>query len=62
MELILAQRDPGAYRPEVALTLNNLGIVYRDTGRMADAEKAYTEALAILRGLAQRDPGADWSR
>jgi tetratricopeptide (TPR) repeat protein len=54
----LAQRDPGAYRPNVAQTLNNLGALYSDTGRLADAEKAYTEALAIKRDLAQRDPGA----
>ena len=42
----LAQRDPGAYRPDVAQTLNNLAVLYRDTGRLADAETAYTEALA----------------
>ena len=54
----LAQRDPGAYRPDVAATLNNLAILYRVTGRLADAETAYTEALAIRRDLAQRDPGA----
>ena len=34
------------------LTLNNLGILYSDTGRLADAETAYTEALAIYRDLA----------
>jgi tetratricopeptide (TPR) repeat protein len=54
----LAQRDPGAYRPDVAATLNNLAVLYRDTGRLADAETANTEALAIRRDLAQRDPGA----
>jgi tetratricopeptide (TPR) repeat protein len=54
----LAQRDPGAYRPDVAQTLNNLAILYRDTGRLADAKTAFTEALAIRRDLAQRDPSA----
>jgi tetratricopeptide (TPR) repeat protein len=53
----LAQRDPGA-RPYVAATLNNLAILYHDTGRLADAETAFTEALAVYRDLAQRDPGA----
>ena len=54
----LAQRDPGAYRPASPRTLNNLALLYSDTGRLADAETAFTEALAIRRDLAQRDPGA----
>jgi hypothetical protein len=48
----LAQRDPGAYQPSVAMTLNNIGLLYSNTGRLADAEKACTEALAIYQGLA----------
>src|SRR3954463_4916469 len=35
----LAARDPGAYRPSVAATLNNLGNLHSDTGRLAEAEK-----------------------
>jgi hypothetical protein len=31
----------------VAGALNNLWVLYGDTGRLADAEKAYSEALAI---------------
>src|SRR3954454_5547168 len=54
----LAARDPGAYRPDVAGTLNNLGILYRATGRLAEAEKPYSEASTIRRDLAARDPGA----
>ena len=54
----LAARDPGAYRPDVAVTLNNLGALYWSTGRLAEAEKAYSEALTIYRELAARDPGA----
>jgi hypothetical protein len=38
-------------------TLNNLGVLHSDTGRNADAEKD-TEALAIRRELAARDPRA----
>jgi tetratricopeptide (TPR) repeat protein len=41
----LAARDPRAYRPNVATMLNNLGVLYRDTGRLAEAEKAFSEAL-----------------
>jgi hypothetical protein len=40
----LAQRDPGAYRPDVAMTLINLGAVYGAIGRMADAETAFTDS------------------
>jgi tetratricopeptide (TPR) repeat protein len=52
----LAARDPGAYRPNVATTLNNLGILYSDTGRLPEAEKAYTEALTIYRDLVPTNP------
>ena len=54
----LAARDPAAYRPEaeVAGTLNNLGNLYRITGRVADAEKAYSEALSIYRNLMPSNP------
>ena len=45
----LAAHDPGAYRPDVASMLNNLGSLYSDTGRLADADKAYSEALTIRR-------------
>ena len=54
----LAAHDPGAYRPDVALTLNNLGNLYRETGRLAEADKAFSEALTIRRDLAAHDPGA----
>jgi hypothetical protein len=50
----LAQKCPaGAYQADVAGTLNNLGVLYGDTGRLADAEKAYSEAPAIRRLLSQ---------
>jgi Flp pilus assembly protein TadD len=39
--------------PLAAQTLNNLAILYSDAGRLADAETAYTEALAIYRELAR---------
>jgi tetratricopeptide (TPR) repeat protein len=38
------------------MTLNNLGAVYRDTGRLADADNAYSEAVTIYRDLAAHDP------
>jgi tetratricopeptide (TPR) repeat protein len=48
----LAANDPAAYRPGLADTLNNLGVLYSNTGRLADADKAYSEALTIYRELA----------
>src|ERR1700730_9925220 len=61
----LAARDPGAYRPDVADMLNYLGNLYRDTGRLGEAENAYSEALAIRRDLPHATPpltGGAWLR
>ena len=50
--------EPAAYEPYVATTLNNLGIVYADTQRVANADSAYREALDIRRRLAKENPAA----
>ena len=55
----LAQNPPDAYEPDVAKTLNNLGILYGATQRFAEAEKAYLEARDLRRKLAQKTPDAD---
>ncbi len=54
----LAAQNPAAYRPVLATTLNNLGNVYDDTHRFADAEAAYKEAADIPRELAAQNPAA----
>ena len=54
----LAQKTPDAYEPDVANTLNNLGLLYSDTQRFAEAEKAYLEARDLYRKLAQKTPDA----
>ena len=54
----LAAQNPAAYRPALALTLTNLGVVYDETQRFGDAESAYKEALDIRRGLAAQNPAA----
>jgi tetratricopeptide (TPR) repeat protein len=41
---------------QVALTLNNLGILHRVQNRMAEAGKAYEEALQIYRSFAEKNP------
>ena len=51
-----AMQDPAANRPDLAWTLDNLGVLYGNTRRFADAEAAYKEAAAILRELAAQDP------
>ena len=40
------------------MTLNNLAVLYRATQRMQQAERAYDEALAIQRRLAEANPDA----
>jgi len=52
----LAQKNPETYQPDVALTLNNLGILDRDQGRMEEARKEFAEALQTYRELAQKNP------
>ena len=51
-----AESSPEAYQPDVATTLNNLGILHSDTGKHGDAEKEYGEALEIRRKLAEASP------
>jgi hypothetical protein len=38
------------------MTLHNLGVLYSDTGRRTDANKAYSEALTIYRDLPSSNP------
>ena len=52
----LAQQNPGAYLPEMARTLNNLGNLDRLENRMEEARQHGEEALDIYRRLAQQNP------
>src|SRR6266404_3997332 len=52
----LAQKEPETYLPEVAQTLNNLGIMDRAQNRLEEARKEYEEALKVFRLLAQKIP------
>jgi len=54
----LAEANPDANLPGVAMTLNNLASLFGATQRMRDAEEVYSEALAIRRKLAQANPDA----
>ena len=44
------------HAPDVAMTLNNLGILHYKEHRMADARKAFEEALNIYQQFAKKSP------
>ena len=52
----LAQQNPEAYLPEVAISLNNLGVLLSDTNDLKKAQDYYEEALQIRRELAKHNP------
>ncbi len=52
----LAKVNPQTYLPDVANTLNNLGLFYSATNRLSEARAAYNEALSIKEKLAQANP------
>ena len=52
----LAEGNPQAYEPYVAMTLNNLANLYSDTQRLDESEQLYMEALEIRRRLAKGNP------
>ena len=54
----LAQSNPQAYEPALAISYNNLANLYSDTQRFADSEAMYKQALAIRERLAQSNPQA----
>ena len=54
----LAEANPAAYEPDLAMSCNNLGVLLSDTNRLPEAEERYREALAIYRRLAEANPAA----
>ncbi len=55
----LAEENPAVYQPDLAQTLNNLGVLYGDNpDRFADAESALKELVDIERELAEQNPTA----
>ena len=54
----LAQQNPEAYLPEVAISLNNLGVLLSDTNDLKKAQDYYEEALQTHRELARKNPEA----
>ena len=54
----LMEKNPEAYLPKVAASLNNLGVLLSDTNDLKKAQDYYEEALQIHRELAQQNPEA----
>jgi tetratricopeptide (TPR) repeat protein len=52
----LAQKNAESYLPDVAETLNRLGVLDRDENRPGEAQKTLKEALMIRREFAQKNP------
>ena len=54
----LAEKNPEAYKPDVAGTQNNLGVLHYDLKRFEEAETAYQEALDTYKALKDKNPDA----
>ena len=54
----LSKQNPEAYKPDVAMTLNNLGTLFKNTNKLKQAQDYYEEALEIRRELAEQNPEA----
>jgi tetratricopeptide (TPR) repeat protein len=52
----LAEKEPETYQPDVAATLNDLGIFDSDQNRIEKARKEFEEALKTYRELAHKEP------
>ncbi len=52
----LSAANPNAYEPDVAATLNNLAVLYKDTQRFSESEAMFQKALKIQRRLATANP------
>lgn len=54
----LAKKNPQAYNPYLALTLNNLGLLYSNNNELKQAKDCHQEALVIRRELVKKSPQA----
>ena len=52
----LAEKEPKTYLPNIAATLNDLGILDTDENRIEKARKEFEEALKTYRQLAHKEP------
>ncbi|WP_144268532.1 tetratricopeptide repeat protein, partial [Porphyromonas gingivalis] len=54
----LAKKNPQAYNPDLAMTLNNLANLLSNNNEIERAKDCYQEALDIYRELAKKNPQA----
>ena len=54
----LAEASPGAYLPDLAVSLNNLASHLREVGQDQEALQAGEESVRLYRQLAEASPGA----
>ena len=54
----LAKKNPQAYNPDLASTLNNLGLLLSNNNEIKQAKDCYQEALDIYRALTKKNPQA----
>ena len=54
----LATKNPQAYNPDLAVTLNNLANLFSNNNEIKQAKDCYQEALEIRRDLATKNPQA----
>ena len=52
----LTKDNPQAYEPDLASTLNNLAVLYKNTQHLAESENLYLEALESYKRLAKEKP------
>jgi len=58
MRYRLAEENPAAFNPSLAMSLNNLSVQLADVGDREGALTAIREAVGIYRGLAEKNPAA----
>ena len=52
----LAEQNPEVYKPDVAMTLNNLGILFCDTNDFKQSQTYYEEAFQLYQELSGKNP------
>ena len=50
-QLLLSKTNPQIYEPALAVSYNNLGVLYSDTRRFSDSEQMHNSALEIYKRL-----------
>ena len=54
----LAKENPSVYKPELAISYNNLASLYKHTRQFKESENMNKKALLIYKQLANENPSA----